>query len=463
MNHLQIKHAAFSSGVIAAAALAIAWTTRARSEEAKPGWAELTVELKIAGELPLPYQAVRVRCSLINRTKATISEPNPSTNVLSDVEPRGIRRPGTPHGEHISHVIVIDDLEAPVYITAGSGLLEVKLVLRSRDQMSDSAAVAASYFHERYLGDPLFTVPGDYVLKYENGFRTKNGEWISYPIGITCRAPAGADKEIVDLLAKRPGLRGVMMSPVVAADLDSRDELRSFIDRYPSSSYADFARFALARCYLRGVGYHLWQQAERNMRGYAKGIHDTLVDPKFREDLDPQLLRGRVFGDSIFGWKKQESAIIATAISARKAAPQQLDAAVERLAAFSRISKEDRGKAIKLLEDIKTKDFAYRPNALILLAVALRGVDPWAQEAYERRRAAQLKLNPTQSGIPSDRRLRALSLEPMDEPGRIEKIADELNRDFPDSREWIKERLLVAKSAEEVLRFRIHDSAGAKN
>jgi hypothetical protein len=144
------------------------------------------------------------------------------------------------------------------------------------------------------------------------------------------------------------------------------------------------------------------------------------------------------------GAKKQERKILAEASAAAKASPERLDAIVQRLVGLSKVSNADRRKAVKLLEDIKSKDFAYRPNSLILLATALRGIDPWMQVAYERRWAGE-----------TIHRRPALSLEPLDEPGRIQKIEDELNRDFPDSMEWLKDRLIVAKSAEEVLGYRV--------
>ena len=85
-------------------------------------------------------------------------------------------------------------------------------------------------------------------------------------------------------------------------------------------------------------------------------------------------------------------------------------------------------------------------------------MDPWHQAAYERRRAAKLKTGPiyARDGWPP------LSLQPLDDPGRIEKIAAELDRDYPDSLEWIIRRLWVAQTAEEVLQFRVRKSEQEK-
>jgi hypothetical protein len=72
---------------------------------------------------------------------------------------------------------------------------------------------------------------------------------------VEVKEPQGDDKKVWELLQKDEQLAGALMCPVDAPSDDVRPKLIQLLKDYPKSSYAPYARFALARHYFNGTGF----------------------------------------------------------------------------------------------------------------------------------------------------------------------------------------------------------------
>jgi hypothetical protein len=123
-------------------------------------------------------------------------------------------------------------------------------------------------------------------------------------------------------------------------------------------------------------------------------------------------------------------------VDARHGTEPERRATLARLIALRRVSKEDRLAAIELLEAIRRRDFAYRPNVLIMLRRVLCGGSP--DEVEQRRLDGHGRV-----------------LESLGEPTREAQMTAELDRDFADSEEWLEERARTVQSPEDWLQIRV--------
>lgn len=72
---------------------------------------------------------------------------------------------------------------------------------------------------------------------------------------IHVHAPKDHEQEVYDLLKKDRRLTAVLMQPDDIPPADLFAKLKNLVEKYPYSSYASYARFALARCYRAGIGF----------------------------------------------------------------------------------------------------------------------------------------------------------------------------------------------------------------
>jgi hypothetical protein len=69
---------------------------------------------------------------------------------------------------------------------------------------------------------------------------------------VAVRQPEGDDKAVCEMLEQNPRLASALMSPVHFPQRELVPELQRLLDKYPRSSFADYARFAVARANLSG-------------------------------------------------------------------------------------------------------------------------------------------------------------------------------------------------------------------
>jgi hypothetical protein len=104
---------------------------------------------------------------------------------------------------------------------------------------------------------PLFSEPGRYTIKCLVGFGAyEPGHRLEQVIDIVVGTPQGDDAAILQLLKQDEALAFVLMRPVDRPEETLIPKLKDLIEQFPKSSYADYARFALARGYWRGIGVH---------------------------------------------------------------------------------------------------------------------------------------------------------------------------------------------------------------
>ena len=87
------------------------------------------------------------------------------------------------------------------------------------------------------------------------------GRLIPDPIEIEISQPQGSDTVVYRMLAKNPKLASVLMSPFKLPDEATQNSVEEIATRFAASSYADYARFALARGHL-GCSFPTPQSSE---------------------------------------------------------------------------------------------------------------------------------------------------------------------------------------------------------
>jgi hypothetical protein len=93
---------------------------------------------------------------------------------------------------------------------------------------------------------PFFVSPGEYGVSLV--YRNSNSEcWPRARINIEVQKPKGPDAEALDVLEEDEELRFAMLSTTSAPGDELAERLRGLCRRFPKSSYAAYARFALAR------------------------------------------------------------------------------------------------------------------------------------------------------------------------------------------------------------------------
>jgi hypothetical protein len=180
------------------------------------------------------------------------------------------------------------------------------------------------------------------------------------------------------LLASQTPLASTLLSPFSFPGPSLRKRLSKVIEDDKNGSFADYARFALARSYLHGAGRRLNEQTltdgqmrfQGTKRGYREEMRSRLQWDLTRpfEDLAQRrgiLARG-VLADSepIEGWADELDDLL-HAEGARRAPPE------ERFVSLLIVTDEDRAAALHYLEQIVSHEFPYYPNALALRLLAL--------------------------------------------------------------------------------------------
>ncbi len=102
-------------------------------------------------------------------------------------------------------------------------------------------------------GKSIFPEPGNYSVKCAYLFE---GVRLEQTIQIDVRAPKDENESVFQLLQKDPLLASALMCPLDVPQEALIPKLKDIIERFPKSSYTDYARFALARGYWGGSGVY---------------------------------------------------------------------------------------------------------------------------------------------------------------------------------------------------------------
>ena len=201
---------------------AVALKPSATVQAAKPrNWAVLNVQ---AGPIPLPFQAAIFRRSHRNLGKKEIAADYPEKGSGMWF----FRRPGDPVFRKMG------SLNDRPHILVGGGIENVPLRLRSGFECSISFAMGGIWYRGM---EALFTEPGTYTFQFSEGDELE----------MIVKETRGTDKVICNLLRTNPSLAEAMLSYDKIPEDDLLKPLQRIVTLYPKSSYANYARFALAR------------------------------------------------------------------------------------------------------------------------------------------------------------------------------------------------------------------------
>ena len=344
--------------------------------QASPG---TSLRIEQLGADPLPYQAVRVR--IILRYE--------SEGILANLPMHGLRffiGPVNKESQPVRGVIPSPNRESSVISTENVwSIVDSDL----HYNLSKAEQVTWSYvFSWHELGvlnpksrAPLFPEPGSYELRVEYrlpdqanypGYLRKAGLKIRVP------EPVGDDKIVYQLLKENQELAHELALPI-HDPLDSvYDQIREIVQKYPESSYANYARFALARRHLHGTGYNLWDYLWSSGQSVKREQVKKLIEPyalKVNAETDIDSLArefGQNFGLRGIGGRRLEE--VRDAFASAKD-PRKRQDSVELLTDMLWVSPQDRRAAQRLLVGVLDRDFAYYPNVLASLKMSLLGGD----------------------------------------------------------------------------------------
>jgi hypothetical protein len=213
-----------------------------------PEGLELLVEQ--IGPALLPYQSVRLRLTLKNSGRHEVAqlrllEPAILLTQVKAPKDREFRPPSDI--EHLRHGYTIRPrrITAIGVITPFSKMVTTEhLTLRPGEVATISGA-----FGPWRLDDGIFEQPGDYALQLvylSAAFRLK-----AKPFSVRVGKPVGDDAEALKLLTGNREHLGAILLALRTPDIGLGGPiipmLEKLIQRYPKSSYADYARLALTR------------------------------------------------------------------------------------------------------------------------------------------------------------------------------------------------------------------------
>jgi hypothetical protein len=207
---------------------------------------DLEVKLELVGSPPAPLQAIRVRLSVRNVSDRKLGPLMPVDSVYGAL----IKGPS-------------DDgfRSAPRSVRAfgGFGFIgeggtgreqrnrKAPLFLEPGEQTSVTWAFAAGWKRKdsQWIAEPIFSEEGKYRVKAF--YPRASQKYIERVITIEVPAPQGDDAKIVSALQKQPDLLSTLLNQFDPAPKDVAAELVGLVRLYPKSSYAPYARLALAR------------------------------------------------------------------------------------------------------------------------------------------------------------------------------------------------------------------------
>ena len=222
--------------ILAAILIACVVVSVGRSESIEQD-REYTIVNDQIDPIPLPFQAAVFRRAFQNRTDRMLTPEYPEHGAVI----RKIKAPGA--GEYrTARGSIIGAGRATVTYTTPLRTELVPLSLEPGTQSTIRHSFAADWLGDE--GAVLFPEAGTYSFKlyYDDELR------------IVVREPEGDDKVILDQLRGNPELATKMMSPVTTPPEEMLRSLERIVMLYPESSYADYARYALARHYAHAPG-----------------------------------------------------------------------------------------------------------------------------------------------------------------------------------------------------------------
>lgn len=247
---------------------------------------DLELEVEQPQESICPYQAIRLRCTLRNISKSTLKH----AVLLDDGVAFWIRGHSEKTFSRPPHCILLYPEGRSTIPSASSGFsTKVPLFLGPGEKTSVSFAFAAAWRDNRGerlpidRGNPIFAEPGIYVIKCGYCVDNKENKFIEQTLKIHVRIPEGQDKDVYELLKNDQQLASALMRPVDVPAKEAVPKLKDIVDKFPKSSYVPYARFALARAYLHGLG--LDTTSSRVRRAHSGDELEAVIKQHYNEEI----------------------------------------------------------------------------------------------------------------------------------------------------------------------------------
>jgi len=386
------------------------------------------------GDMPLPYQAVRLRQRFQNTGTGVL-------NALCVTPFLAIKGPGSGEYRNLTQsVFLVEPGQGlPAMASGRTWNPNANVQLVSGESLSRTSASAVNVENDRRV--PLFPEPGGYFISW-TGVNDYGRNVL-----VSVRAPEGADAAIYRLLQQDALLAQAIIAPMNIPDSQTAAQLEAIVRQSPNSTYADYARFALARARLRGWGLVALRHALTwSLKQEAEYLLEYLSNPRitkqfvFHKVVSELCRRDPLRGQELRIAEELEAARTGTDDDRRKAA--------ERWAPFFYVSAEDRAAALAWLRQITRPGFAFRPHTLVIESRLIR----------IEQMLAQRKADTGPNWSPK----RQWELFCDFQHPTVKPVTDILNRDYRDSIEWIREVLCSIKTEQEWRAFRVQPAPAAK-
>lgn len=208
--------------------------------DAAEGGIELSA--KQLDPIPAPYQAAVIRLSIHNVGPKTIHP----LYVDNSCNLSRIRKPGSAiYGNTRGSTLRGDRPKKGTLLDERNRL--VPLILRQDEESSVHFSCAAEWYGQDGV-TVLFSEAGDYSLQFKWFLPfLQSSDLLGEPTNIVVRRPVGDEIRILKILQENLGLVAAVLSPCNIPKEETLPLLDDIVTQYPESSYADYARFALAR------------------------------------------------------------------------------------------------------------------------------------------------------------------------------------------------------------------------
>jgi hypothetical protein len=329
-----------------------------------------------------PYQAVRVALALQylgrNRWSPEIEAVPSGRLAITDSDGKTVF-------DSNSYTHVVGDGRGLFngHSVGGAPRFSTKLELR-RDEAAISS-FATGFIRKSppeggdFQNTVLFAAPGKYVIRlYE-----KNVLDDFATIEIAAWDPA--DAHVGKQIAGDAELAEAMLSPILDVRDEMRPKLEEIVRARPKSTYANYARLAIARSYLYGDGFSKGA-IPLSKRDEALAGEKEMVMHRLTRSIAEGSLQQRWFNQwSNFPRRRATTLpLLEQAYQALRADDQKtLANCVERLCAFDMPDEARRRAAQVWLDEITDPNFPYYPTAIAISFLNARIIDPIKSKAME--------------------------------------------------------------------------------
>jgi hypothetical protein len=320
----------------------------------------IEVTFKLVSNTPLPLQAARIRAEARRFEAGTQQIPflfERDFGFLYQEFQSPDQKEWDPLLGRVNRFRRLVGIQSPVFRDKWT------LMLKAGQSIRSSNAAGATWGQLKGVEGaprftPLFKSPGHYQFTFMDDGHTH----AKFQVDVDVAIPNGSDKEVWKMMQHDRQLTAVMLSTAICADRDGMELLESIVQDHGKASYADYARFALARSWAKND--LTWETRDRKkIAEYVKRRLAMTTDPKSSklENLE------HFFGHVVCDLQGKEFQAANAAVETLAEGGIAFDQAMEQFIDCFWASDADLLQAETILKEIQDPGFAYYPSTLILL------------------------------------------------------------------------------------------------